>query len=109
MIHLPDNSFRPLHCEEIFYLEAEGNRTLVRLRGKRPLIDKRTLAEVESWLPQEDFVRIHRSFIVNLDRISRLQPRDSGRDWEVRMEPPVNQVLPVSRSGYGLLVEAFCG
>ncbi len=62
------------------------------------------LDEVEARLPSPPFFRIHRSFIVNLDRALELRTRGE-RDYEVKMDPPVNMVLPVSRGRYSALVE----
>jgi hypothetical protein len=43
--------------------------------------------------------------VVNLRRIRELRPR--GRDWEVRLDPPVNLVLPVSRNAASGLFRLF--
>ena len=51
---------------------------------------------MEEILTPLGFVRIHRSFLVNPDRILELRRRRDGRGWEVVMAPPVNRVLPVS-------------
>ena len=42
------------------------------------------------------FLRIHRSYIVNLNRVYELRTRAEGK-WEPKMDLPVNKVLPVSR------------
>jgi hypothetical protein len=44
---------------------------------------------------------------VNLRRVRELRPRDEGDDWEVRLEPPVNRVLPVARGELARLESAF--
>jgi DNA-binding LytR/AlgR family response regulator len=54
-------------------------------------------------------VRIHRSFAVNLGRVRELRQRGDGAGWEVRLEPPVNRVLPVSRRELGRLVVVLEG
>ena len=53
------------------------------------------------------FLRISREVAVNLHRIRDIRLRPSGRDWEVKLEPPVNKVLPVSRALLSTLWEAF--
>ncbi|MCI0854967.1 MAG: LytTR family transcriptional regulator DNA-binding domain-containing protein, partial [Chloroflexi bacterium] len=42
---------------------------------------------------------IHRSYIVNLNRARELRARGE-RDSEIKLDPPVNKVLPVSRTAY---------
>jgi DNA-binding LytR/AlgR family response regulator len=58
--------------DEIIFVEACEN--YVRYHTlRRAYLTKRTLAEVESSLPADRFVRVHRSFLVNLARIERLE------------------------------------
>ena len=46
--------------------------------------------------PRQRFFRMHRSYIVNLDRVYELRTRSEG-EWELELDPPVNKVLRVSR------------
>ena len=43
------------------------------------------------------FVRIHREHAVNTAHIRLLRLQADGRDWELKLEPPVNKVLPIAR------------
>jgi DNA-binding LytR/AlgR family response regulator len=43
------------------------------------------------------FVRVHREHAVNIARIRLLRLQADGRDWELKLEPPVNSVLPIAR------------
>jgi DNA-binding LytR/AlgR family response regulator len=55
--------------------------------------------EGQRGLTGQGFVRIHRSYLVNLDRVREIRLRSGDpNDWEVKMDPPVNAVLPVGRS-----------
>ncbi len=56
----------------------------------------------EDNLPQSDFVRIHRSYIVNVAEIKRIEPY--GKDNHVAILHSGDK-LPVSRSGYKHLKE----
>jgi two-component system LytT family response regulator len=58
---------------EIDWLEAEGN--YVRLHcGKESYLLRDTISALEKQLDPKLFVRVHRSAIVNIDRIKELQP-----------------------------------
>jgi two-component system LytT family response regulator len=59
------------------WLEASGNYVGLRVGGKTHLIHE-TLASVEQMLDPQKFLRIHRSTIVNVDRIKELQPFANG-------------------------------
>ena len=43
------------------------------------------------------FVRIHREHAVNIGHVRTLRLQADGRDWELKLEPPVNSVLPIAR------------
>jgi two-component system, LytTR family, response regulator len=62
-----------IKAEEIDWLEAEGN--YVRLHaGKESYLLRDTISALESQLDPRKFLRVHRSAIVNIDRITELQP-----------------------------------
>ena len=97
LLHLAGRIRRVVDADDIYSLEAQGDETDVRFRGARPLRDVRSLGEVLSDLGPLGFVRIHRNHAVHAGRVCEIRPAASGSGWEVRLEPPVNLVLPVSR------------
>lgn len=104
VIRLSREERRLVDIADVYYLGAEAGATLVRLRSARTLRDVRRLPALLSVLTGEGFVRIHRNHAVNLGRVRELRRQRDGVDWEVKLEPPVNRVLPVSRGSLpGLL------
>ena len=62
-----------IKTEEIDWIEAEGK--YVRLHvGKESHLLREAISSLEAQLDPEKFLRIHRSTIVNIDRIRELQP-----------------------------------
>ncbi|MDZ4148681.1 MAG: LytTR family transcriptional regulator DNA-binding domain-containing protein [Flavobacteriaceae bacterium] len=57
--------------QEIFYIEAERNYCRIHTKEKEYL-QVMTLKDMEEKLPQNHFLRIHRSFIVNLSKIDEI-------------------------------------
>jgi DNA-binding LytR/AlgR family response regulator len=96
LLHLQDGKRIPVDPQEIYLLEAEGGETLVRTRHALPLIDVRQLSELIDTFEPLDFAQIHRSWAVNLRRVREIRPTAEG-GWEVKLDPPVYRVLPVSR------------
>jgi two-component system LytT family response regulator len=80
---------------QVFYLQADGHDTLVRTARARPYRSTRRLHELLARLPQPPFFRCHESYVVNLARVRSLEKAD--RDGRLRLDPPVNAVLPVAR------------
>jgi DNA-binding LytR/AlgR family response regulator len=109
LLHVSDGLRELVNVDDVFYLEAVGDETRVRRRGARTLVDVRPLGELLPLFESHGFLQIHRSHAVNLRRIRQLRRRERGRDWEVKLEPPVNRVLPVSRDAYPSLVAALEG
>jgi DNA-binding LytR/AlgR family response regulator len=109
VLHLGDGSREILDSAEVYLLEAEGDSTWVRLAEREARLDVRALGELAPPLESRGFLRIHRSYAVNLRRVRLLRRRDRGRDWEIQLEPPVNRVLPVSRDAYPHLLAALEG
>jgi two-component system LytT family response regulator len=66
-----------LNTDEIDWIEAEGNYVSVHT-GKKAYLLRETISSLETQLDPKEFVRIHRSAIVRLDRIRELQPWSHG-------------------------------
>ncbi|MCA1634349.1 MAG: LytTR family DNA-binding domain-containing protein [Acidobacteria bacterium] len=66
-----------LNTDEIDWIEAEGNYVSIHTGAKGYLL-RETIGGLESQLDPHEFVRIHRSAIVRLDRIKELQPWSHG-------------------------------
>jgi DNA-binding LytR/AlgR family response regulator len=105
LLHLSGRRRRVVDADDIYYLEAQRDETDVRLRAARRLRDVRSLGEVLAQLGPLGFVRIHRNHAVNPGHVREIRPTASG--GEVRLEPPVNKVLPVSRGSLTALLEAY--
>jgi two-component system LytT family response regulator len=86
---------------KIDYLESQDDYVGVHAAGKTYLKEQ-TLAELESLLDASAFVRIHRRYILNLSRLSKLELGVS--DSRIAILTDGTQ-LPVSRSGYARLRE----
>jgi two-component system LytT family response regulator len=63
-----------IRAEEIDWIAAEGCYARLHVGGKSHLL-RETLNNLESRLDPQRFLRIHRSTIVNLERIRELRPQ----------------------------------
>lgn len=87
--------------DQVDYFEALDDYVCIHAAGQRHL-KPQTLAELEQSLDPGRFVRIHRSYILNLDRLARLELY--AKDSRVAILRGGEQ-LPVSRAGYARLKE----
>lgn len=83
-----------LQSDEIDWIEAEGDYMKFHVAGKSYLM-RETMARLEARLDARRFVRIHRSVIVNIDRVRKLAPSFAG-DHTVVLRDGTN--LRLSRS-----------
>jgi two-component system LytT family response regulator len=83
------------------YAEAQDDYIALCSESKKHL-KQQTISSLESALDPSRFLRIHRSYIVNLERVARIEPY--GKDSHVAVLHNGTQ-LPVSRAGYARLRE----
>jgi two-component system LytT family response regulator len=58
--------------DEILYLEATGNYVTFVLSDKK-ILARSTFAEAIHWLPQQRFVRVHRSYLAAVNKIDKVE------------------------------------
>jgi two-component system LytT family response regulator len=88
-----------LPVDKIDYVEAQDDYVAFKSEGKQFLKDQ-TLAAVEGTLDPARFVRIHRSFILNIDRIAKVELYAKDSRMAILRD---GSRLPVSRAGYARL------
>ena len=64
--------------DEIDWIEADANYVRLHVTGKLPHLFRQPISKMAAQLGSSRFIRIHRSFIVNVNRIRELQPCNSG-------------------------------
>jgi two-component system, LytTR family, response regulator len=90
-----------LPVERIDFIEAQDDYLSFAAAGKR-LRKQQTMSDIESQLDPNRFVRIHRSFIMNVERLARIDLY--GKDsWLAILSDGTK--LPMSRTGHGRLKE----
>jgi two-component system LytT family response regulator len=81
------------------FAEAQDDYIALSAEGKKHL-KQQTISSLETTLDPQRFLRIHRSYIVNLERVTKIEPY-SKDNYVVVLGS--GQQLPVSRSGYARL------
>ena len=82
--------------DRIDYVEAQDDYVGIHTGG-RVLLKEQTLGDLESRLDGRRFVRIHRSYLLNIERLSRVELY--AKDSRVAILAD-GSTLPVSRSGH---------
>lgn len=85
-----------LAADRIDFIEAQDDYVRISAEGKSWLKTQR-LSDLESQLDPHAFLRIHRSYIVNVERISRIE--QAGKDSHMAILKDGARI-PISRTGY---------
>jgi DNA-binding LytR/AlgR family response regulator len=92
-----DNHFERVLLKEILFLEAESNYTTIHTQCGR-FVYSMVLKKIESLLPPEFFLRVHRSFVVNMNTVS---------GFEGNLLYVEDQKIPVSKSHREVVFNLF--
>lgn len=84
-----------INIQDILYTEAKGDYVVFKTKDKGYIVHT-TFKNVESKLDPQQFVKVHRSYIVNMEKIVDIEENNLLID---------NQVIPVSRRQKGLLLD----
>ncbi len=91
-----------VNIQNIIRCKSENNYTTFFLNDGKKILISKTLKEYEELLQAYDFIRIHRSHLINLNYIERFEKRDSGF---VYMKD--NSKIPVSHRKREILLRNF--
>ncbi len=95
------NSINIIPVDQVRYVEAQDDYVMIYHAAGKAL-KQQTMKFYEDNLPKNDFVRVHRSYIVSIVQIKRIEPY--GKDNYLAILQS-GEKLPVSRSGYKKLKE----
>ncbi len=91
--------------DKLDYVEAQDDYVALHSGGKSYL-KQQPIVSLEEMLDPARFVRIHRSSIVNLERVTRIEPYTKDSRIVILAD---GTRLPVSKTGYARLMEAMGG
>lgn len=92
-----------IQVADIDWIESAGNYVTLHVKERLyPL--RETMTSIEARLTERGFARVHRSAIVNLDRIREITPLESG---DARAQLTTGDEIPISRRYRQTLKEQF--
>ena len=95
------NAINIIPVEHIKYVEAQDDYVMI-YHSEGKALKQQTMKFYEDNLPNESFVRIHRSYIVKIEEINKIEPYTKDNHVAVLKS---GDKLPVSRAGYKHLKE----
>jgi two-component system LytT family response regulator len=70
--------FDVVKSSNILYCQADSNYTFVHVENEPTLCVSKTLSDIEAMLPKNQFFRIHKSFLINVNHIKKYIKTDGG-------------------------------
>ena len=64
------HAYAQIPFEDILWIEAEGNYSVIHTKSSKRRLIRTKITELEEQLPESDFLRVHRSYLVNKKMIS---------------------------------------
>ncbi len=93
------NELKVIQMQEVRYVEANDDYISIHT-GEGKFLKKMTLKQLEESLDAEKFVRVHRSFLVNLQELAGIEPFEKE---SFLLQLRSGQKIPVSKTGYARL------
>ncbi|WP_018476617.1 LytR/AlgR family response regulator transcription factor [Pontibacter roseus] len=93
------NNIRIIPVADVLYLEAYDDYVKIHTRDG-VFLKKKTMGYYEKALNQGQFVRVHRSYIIALSQLTRIEPFE--KDSHIALLKS-GERIPLSKSGYGRL------
>ena len=88
---------------QIQFIEAADDYVKI-FTAEGHFLKKKTMSHFDATLPSQQFVRIHRSYIINVQLITRIEPYEK-ETWLAILSS--GQKLPVSKTGHAKLKEVL--
>lgn len=90
-----------IDLKDIVLIEAKSNYSDLVLNDKRRILISKTLKDIQPVLEQQQFLRIHRQYIINLNEVKHFNRNES------LLTMTTSDVLPVSRLQKDKLIEQY--
>lgn len=97
------NNIKIIPTQELNYIEAYDDYVKIHV-AENCYIKKKTMSHYEKTLDEKQFVRIHRSFIVNINQITKIESMDRENHLAVLKN---GTKLNISKTGYPRLKEVL--
>jgi two-component system, LytTR family, response regulator len=83
--------------EDVDYIEAYDDYVKI-YQGKKYILKKQTMNHFENVLPTNQFIRIHRSYILNINQLTKIESYEKNSYVAILRS---GTSIPISRSSYG--------
>jgi two-component system LytT family response regulator len=90
------NNIRIIPMQEIIYLQADDDYVKIHIKDAS-FLKKKTISYYEKVMDTSQFVRVHRSYIVQVQQVTRIEPYEKEGHIAILKS---GEKIPISKTGY---------
>ncbi len=99
-----EGGYQIIDVDSILYIEKKGRKIYINTKGKKSLVSKYNLTQLEEILQPHDFFRCHQSFIVPMKKIRYVKNNQFGKTYSIILRESYDEI-PLSRSKHAEIKE----
>lgn len=92
-----ESGYQIIDVDSIQFIEKRGRKIYINTKGKKSLVSKYNLTQLEEILSPHDFFRCHQSFIVPIKKIRYVKSNPFGKTYSIILKESYDEI-PLSRS-----------
>ena len=99
-----EGGYQIVDVDSILYIEKKGRKIYINTKGKKSLVSKYNLTQLEEILQPHEFFRCHQSFIVPIRKIRYVKNNQFGKTYSIILRESYDEI-PLSRSKHAEIKE----
>ncbi|MBQ2605102.1 MAG: response regulator transcription factor [Clostridia bacterium] len=99
-----EGGYQIMDVDNILFIEKKGRKVYINTKGKKSLVSKYNLTQLEEILAPHDFFRCHQSFIVPIKKIRYVKNNQFGKTYSIILKESYDEI-PLSRSKHAEIKE----
>jgi len=97
-----DKKIHKYYFTDILFIEGSGNYVKIHTLNEKPLVVLDKLTELQNKLPKKQFIRVHKSFIINVSHIQKIEGnmvaiRDKSIPISSTFKQSIEEIINVNR------------
>lgn len=103
-----EGGYQIIDVDNIQYIEKRARKIYINTKGKKSLVSKYSLTQLEEILSPHDFFRCHQSFIVPIKKIRYVKSNQFGKTYSIILKESYEEI-PLSRAKHAEMKEKLEG
>ena len=99
-----EDGYQIIDVDSILYIEKKGRKIYINTKGKKSLVSRYNLTQLEEILQPHDFFRCHQSCIVPMKKIRYVKKNQFGKTYSIILRESYDEI-PLSRSKHAEIKE----